>query len=448
MDAPWSSKETLGIKDRLARLSKEIVDFDEYIKPTKTEKLNRDTLLYSINRLLESLWPNNYMITAFGSSVTGLQFPASDIDINIDFDEMPKSNKIDVLKLIRKKAISQRLFTFNNTRLAANAKVPVLMGTDDNGVSIDITVRNQCFSSDRTVAWLKEYPALKQLYMVLKQSISNYRVSSLPVFEPLSAKTAGLASYSLICMIVNYLQLEVNDKVKPTDPSYYGTLLIGFFDFYSQFPSTTKAISLTGGGAYLSKGECPIPLETKTGKLTIVDPDVEGVNVARSTLRFETVQLVFGKALDSLRKRIASSSKNESILSSIVKVEHHHYRDQRREGTRFKLLQTWIDTGAPTVKNNELQRRRRGIVHRAGEDRPTFADSKRSDRRLNPYNRSESQSSTSHRNKSPYNNKPCEQDLYTREYQRHKRNNNTHLAEHYREKAEKSQQRQRRYYRD
>lgn len=195
------------LKDHPQRLSKEIIDFEKYIGPTKKEQLNRDTLLYSITQLIEYLWPNNYVITAFGSSVTGLQFPASDIDINIDFHEMPKNNKIDVLKIIRKRAITQGIFTFNNTRLAANAKVPVFMGTDDNNVSIDITVQNECFSSDRTAAWIKEYPALKPLFMVLKHSISNYRVSSLPQFEPLSAKTAGLASYSLICMIVSFLQV-------------------------------------------------------------------------------------------------------------------------------------------------------------------------------------------------------------------------------------------------
>lgn len=71
--------------------------------------------------------------------------------------------------------------------------------------------------------------------------------------------------------------MQVADTLKPTDPNYYGTLLMGFLNFYSQFPSTSTAISLTGDGAYLSKSECPIPLETKSGKLTIIDPDVEGI---------------------------------------------------------------------------------------------------------------------------------------------------------------------------
>jgi DNA polymerase sigma len=87
-------------------------------------------------------------------------------------------------------------------------QVPVLMATDDNDVSMDITVQNECFSSDRTAQWIKEYPALKPIFMILKQVIGNYRITNFPSFEPLSAKTAGLASYALICMIVSYVQVR------------------------------------------------------------------------------------------------------------------------------------------------------------------------------------------------------------------------------------------------
>ncbi|KAL0145465.1 hypothetical protein V8B55DRAFT_1430893 [Mucor lusitanicus] len=349
MDAPWSSKDTLSIKDRVSRLSREIIDFEEYIKPTKTEKLNRDTLLYCITQLVESLWPNNYQITAFGSSVTGLQFPASDIDINIDFEQLPKNNVIDVLKIIRKKAIAQRLFSFNNTRLAANAKVPVFMGEDDNGVSIDITVQNECFSSDRTAAWITEYPALKPLFMVLKQAIANCRVSSLPQFEPLSAKTAGLASYSLVCMIVSYLQEMIATStrhIEPSDPNYYGAIVDGISQLLLSISKHINSYISDRRWSVPVKSECPIPLDTKSGKLTIVDPDVEGINVARSTLRFDTIQLILEK-------------------HSTIYWRKHYYGDPRREGHRFKLLQTWIDTGAPAVKHRGFNRRRGGIVHKA-----------------------------------------------------------------------------------
>lgn len=81
------------------------------------------------------------------------------------------------------------------------------MAVDENNVAMDITIQNVCFSSDRTATWIEEYPPLKPLFMVLKQALGNFRLTDIPSFEPLSAKFAGLASYSLICLIVNYLQV-------------------------------------------------------------------------------------------------------------------------------------------------------------------------------------------------------------------------------------------------
>ena len=66
------------------------------------------------------------------------------------------------------------------------------------------------------------------------------------------------------------------NHLSENDPTYYGELLIGFLSFYSKFENETTAISFDNGGAYLNKANCPIPLDSKTGKLTIVDPDVEG----------------------------------------------------------------------------------------------------------------------------------------------------------------------------
>ncbi|KAI9473734.1 MAG: hypothetical protein EXX96DRAFT_541403 [Benjaminiella poitrasii] len=438
MDAPWSSKATLQTTDSLVRLSKEILDFEKYIEPTKNEKLNRDTLFYSTTQLINSLWPDN-KTTAFGSFVTGLQFPSSDIDINIDFEVMPKNNKIDVLKIIRKKLAAEGIFQNRRMRLVATAKIPVLMATDDNEISMDVTVQNESLSSNRTATWIKEYPALKPLFMVLKQSISTHRVSSLPTFEPLSAKTAGLASYSLICMIVSFLQLQVDPSFKSSDPSYYGTLLIGFLVFYSNFDNEKQAISLNNGGAYLTKDKCPIELQTKTGKLTIVDPDVEGANVARSTLRFDTIQLIFAHMVENLQKRISINSNYGSILSSIIKIANsHYYGEPRSEGVRFKVKYTWIETGRPKSKaakryakhNNINNKYRGGTIHRAGEGH--YRDRGFNNHR-NPYNRNSHNDFNDDRSQ--------DQDFYSREYQRHQHNNRSHLAEHYRKKATKNRTR-------
>jgi DNA polymerase sigma len=70
--------------------------------------------------------------------------------------------------------------------------------------------------------------------------------------------------------------LSVPEDVDPKSAGYLGSLLIGFLSFYSTFESDRMAIDLKDGGKFYNKKDCPIPLETKKGKLTIVDPDVPG----------------------------------------------------------------------------------------------------------------------------------------------------------------------------
>ncbi|KAI9363733.1 hypothetical protein BD770DRAFT_380332 [Pilaira anomala] len=436
MEAPWSNKETLATKDRVERLSKEILDFEKYIEPTKQEKLNRDTLLYQISELVERTWPGITTITVFGSSVTGLVFPGSDLDINIDFEELPKKNVVDILKILRKRTVDAKIFRFSDTNLAARAKVPVFTGVDENNVSIDISIQNACFSSDRTAAWIKEYPALKPLFMVLKQSIGNFRFTNLPLFEPLSAKFAGLASFSLICLIVSYLQLQTTKEME-AKKDYYGNLLLGFLNFYSKFESEKQAIGLNDGGRYYTKDNCPFVLETKHGKLTIVDPDQPGINVARSTLKFDRVKEIFAHAYKLLMNRITESSKTDSILSSIVKVEPHYHSDTRSQGARFRKIFVWIEKGPPPPSSSRNNSHNRRGGNRFGNDAmPYDRTQSRSYQRQEQYRPNYEENNSYYRSNNRYNSEPM--DYNQREYQRHTKNNNSHLARHYKHKAERS----------
>lgn len=175
--------------------------------------------------------------------------------------------------------------------------------------------------------------------------------------------------------------------------------------------------------------------------------------MARSTLKFDKVQLLFGHVFQLLFKRLSSSSKCESILSSIVKVEHHDYRDPRKQGTRFKSCQTWIENGSPSEK---MSRQRfgpkRGMPYeqperRGGYKRDAYASERYEDsfQQNNSYQlrdsyqqRNNYQQQNSYRAE-PYTKRYNQQDDHNaREYQRHKRNNNSHLAEHYKHKSERS----------
>jgi hypothetical protein len=255
---------------------------------------------------------------------------------------------------------------------------------------------------------------------------------------------------------------------------------------------------LKDGGQYYNVNESPIKLETKPGKITIVDPDVPGkreysawkrqcnfitgvylnldANVGRSTLKFDTIQFIFNHAHQLLTRKITNSSKTESILSSIVKIEHHHHLDTRRQGVKFKAQQTWIENGSPEGKKGFARNRFGGKIrngggimspyekdharshhHRHDDNNDNSRNSSRGSTYKGGYKRdniSEYNSDTSrfqnsyHRHNQQQNSYKAEpyskrfkdnnqyENSYEKEYQRHKKNNNSHLAQHYKKKSE------------
>lgn len=191
---------------------------------------------------------------------------------------MEKQSNIANLRAICKETIEQKIFQGAKTRVISKAKVPVLMAVAKNNMPMDITFQKQIYSTDRTLNWLDEFPHLKPLFMVLKQAIGNFRLTDLPEFKPLSTKVKGLASYSLLCLIVHYLQLSVPDHVKPENPNYLGSVLLGFLSFYSDFDPNINAIGLVNGGCFYDVSNCPIIIDYYKGrKITIVDPDQRGM---------------------------------------------------------------------------------------------------------------------------------------------------------------------------
>lgn len=69
----------------------------------------------------------------------------------------------------------------------------------------------------------------------------------------MSSKLNGLASYSLICLIVHYIQYQKDDTITPSSPTYYADLLLGFLDFYSKFDYLHKGFQFDNDEPYFDK---------------------------------------------------------------------------------------------------------------------------------------------------------------------------------------------------
>ncbi|KAI8093241.1 uncharacterized protein BX664DRAFT_329274 [Halteromyces radiatus] len=328
-EAPWSDQDTLRLPNKEERLAKEILQFEKYISPTKEELQGRLATEKMIERLVKAIYPD-VKIECFGSHVTGLLLPSSDIDIVIHCDSSIGTEK-SVINRIKRVLLKQGVFSFDEIVHIPFAKVPVL--TIDSlryTVAIDITVNNIAPSSNRTSLWIKQYPELKPLYLVLKhalQSVQHPREN----FMPMSSKSNGLASYALVCLIVNFLSVEAEKLgcIK-SSPTYYANLLVEFLDFYANFNFATTGIQFDSTNPYFEKGYLP--------PLAIQDPDVEGSNIGRSCSMIAEVQECFSFLLDTLLENKKDGPPN-SILERIIPVSQQLPLDgtQRLEGRNYKV---------------------------------------------------------------------------------------------------------------
>ncbi|MEQ2191293.1 Terminal nucleotidyltransferase 4A [Xenoophorus captivus] len=130
------------------------------------------------------------------------------------------------------------------------ADVPIIKLTDqETEVKVDISfnmksgVKAASFIKD----YLKKYPVLPYLIFVLKQFLLQRDLNE--VF------TGGISSYSLILMVISFLQLH--PRIDARDPNQnLGMLLIEFFELYGRhFNYLKTGIRINSGGAYVAKEE-------------------------------------------------------------------------------------------------------------------------------------------------------------------------------------------------
>ncbi|KAI9308163.1 hypothetical protein BJ944DRAFT_260758 [Cunninghamella echinulata] len=350
MNCPWSN-----INDKLSKkeiLNTEIIDFQTYIAPTEKEKRGRDKLLLAIEELIKEEYPSA-KLECFGSVATGLLLPGSDIDVTINLKK-PAASNVEVLRKLNRQICRKRLFYYSELSFVPWAKVPVLtINSQQYITSIDITVNNPSPSSDRTINWKKDYPELTPLYLVLKHALLSI-IYPLDGFQVMSSKLNGLASFSLVCLIMHYILYQKKDDLTPSSSTYYADLLLGFLDFYSNFDYNRKGFQFDKDEPYISKKSTP--------KLLINDPDLPKINVGRSTSMIEETKECFAFLLERLLKNINDTSANDqkSVLSAIIKVEKKSNQKSRLEGRDYEIYPLIISKDRPMeeIQNHKRKRSR------------------------------------------------------------------------------------------
>ncbi|CAB1437044.1 unnamed protein product [Pleuronectes platessa] len=322
------------------KLHEEVMDFYNFMSPRPEEAAMRKEVVNRIEMIIKELWPTAD-VQIFGSFSTGLYLPTSDIDLVV-FGKWERPPLQELEQALRKHNVAEPFSikvldkaTLTIFRVLSHVLrgylagdrmsdgVPIIKLTDqETEVKVDISfnvetgVRAASFIKD----YVKKYPVLPYLIFVLKQFLLQRDLNE--VF------TGGISSYSLILMVISFLQLHPRiDARNPTEN--LGVLLIEFFELYGRhFNYLKTGIRIKNGGAYILKEEIMKAMTNgyRPSMLCIEDPLLPGNDVGRGSYGAMHVKQVFDYAYTVLSHAVSPLARSypnkdcESTLGRIIRL--------------------------------------------------------------------------------------------------------------------------------
>ncbi|KAG5460023.1 MAG: hypothetical protein BJ554DRAFT_7980 [Olpidium bornovanus] len=195
--APWFSGKDYPLAPHLA-LNREIHEFLRYISPTPVEHKMRAFVVARISRAIKRIYPDAF-VSVFGSYNTKLYLPTSDLDIVV-LTPLPGSVQIALKKTGQ---LLERAGVATNVSIVAHAKVPIIKFHEKiTKFRVDVS-----FNSDGGINGAKivkdfmdKYPAARPLILIVKHQLMQKQMNEV--------YTGGLSSYSIMCMVVSFLQVR------------------------------------------------------------------------------------------------------------------------------------------------------------------------------------------------------------------------------------------------
>ncbi|OMJ08302.1 Poly(A) RNA polymerase cid14 [Smittium culicis] len=296
-------------------LNKEVQDFIDYISPTAEEHAIRGWVLDKLRLALKNLFKptdnKNAEVICFGSYLTALYLPSSDLDVAVlithkDTGKICEEyeDRLTKTKLLHKIANTIKKNGFCDfCEIISGARVPLVKTTEKHSkISIDISIN--ATSGIKTAAIMdnflkKDFPVtLRGLVLIVKQYLMQRHMNE--VF------TGGLGSYATVLLVVSFLQHH--PKVSSHSCSVQeniGILLIEFFELYGKrFNYEHTGIVVANGGKYVKK-ELPYhgarnEFEKRSQLLYLEDPGDAHNDVAKSTFGMMRIKKSFSYAYSML----------------------------------------------------------------------------------------------------------------------------------------------------
>lgn len=308
------------IQDPLARVSDGILKYFEEHRQSKEVFQRKMALRDRVYRLLQRLFPACGLYVV-GSSMNGLGSNQSDMDMCLMLTPCEVDQRNEAITVLQHASRILNQADFITKTQLIYAKVPILKFSDKaSGVEMDLNVNNAV--GIRNTQLLNCYSRLDSrvapLALVIKAWASRHGIND--------AKLMTLSSYSLVLMLIHYLQFgcqpcvlpclqtlvpvkfKSNSDVRTLNlyedlPNFHsenkqslGELLRGFLHYYTKkFNFSTSCISVRQGGCISREAAASLRSSKNTRtqwKYICIEEPFDRTNTARSVFDYNAFRLI------------------------------------------------------------------------------------------------------------------------------------------------------------
>ncbi|GMK58916.1 hypothetical protein CspeluHIS016_0603580 [Cutaneotrichosporon spelunceum] len=305
--SPWAEDvDWERCRDPAEMLNDEITAFYKFVTPTEAEYQVRKNVIEFISAHVRK-WKPEMEVVAFGSWQTQLYLPMGDLDlVVVPPPTRPWSTKDTANFLTNLSVILRSSGIADKIALVLGAKVPIIKfvtRSQYGNIPVDISFNqiNGIDSGKIITHYLDALPGARELITVVKYFLSQRQMNE--VF------TGGLGSYSVICLVISFMQMHPKLRRSDMDAQRnLGTLLLEFFELYGRsFNYDTIGISIRHGGEYFLKRERG--WTKKSGNptpflLSIEDPQNIDNDISGGSYGLPRVKMTFAGAYDMIRQRM------------------------------------------------------------------------------------------------------------------------------------------------
>ena len=339
VNAPWLTQRTKLYRG-IIRLHYELIDFYNFIHPSDEEQNKIKNIYLNIKNIIESKYKNKLYVVLFGSTVTKLNLPNSDIDICVlQIDKYTEYNDV----LLKIKYLLEKERCLSDLKLI-NAKIPIIKGKylyEGKLYNIDISFghKNGCYNSKKIYQILKVYPFLRILIIFLKFFLKERELND--------TYTGGLSSFCLFSLVYafflyfkkeynednnNNLNVMNNNKNIFYNGNYnnnnyncsylnLGTLLIEFLNFYCfKFNYYYLGISIRFGGFFYKRKDREFHNNSKDDNDNILSlenwQDIEQ-DIGRNCFRYNEILVAFKLMYNNIIGNNITNE-NDSYLENVI----------------------------------------------------------------------------------------------------------------------------------